>query len=171
MTRMARPPQPLRVSASTSSGSIGSGLGGAGTAAIIVALCAIFASGCGASALERHTMAASIFHEANTAAAEYIEAEATAAVDAATTEAEVEAAIERRRPVQAAQHLFAATLDGYVTAILIAARAESPDMGDVRAAGLRLLDVYEQLRRLTHEIGVDLPSVTRYVLPLLGGGE
>ena len=134
----------------------------------VALLCALFASGCGASALERHTMAAAIFHEANAAAASYIEAEATAAVAAASTEAEVDAAIERRRPVEAAQHLFAASLDGYLTAILIAARAESPDMSDVRVAGIRLLDVYEQLRRLSHELGADLPSITRLVLPLLG---
>ena len=70
--------------------------------------------------------------------------------------------------MEAAQHLFAASLDGYLTAILIAARAESPDMSDVRVAGIRLLDVYEQLRRLSHELGADLPSITRLVLPLLG---
>ena len=171
MTRgadMARPPQPLRLPASASGGSVGSGLGSAVAAAISLALCALFASGCGASALERHTMAAAIFHEANTAAASFIEEEAAAAVASATTEAEVEAAIERRRPVAAAQHLFAASLDGYLTALLIVARADNPDMGDVRAAGLRLLDVYEQVRRLSHELGVDLPSITRLVLPLLG---
>ncbi len=145
---------------------------GMGTTVHIVALVALCATtGCGASAMERATMVAGAFHMASQGSAELLDDEADRAVDRETTEQGVRDAIEARRPMEAAQHTFAASIDGYVTALRMRAREESPDMSDVMAAGLRVLDVYEQVRALAHELGVDLPSITGAVLPLLQGVE
>lgn len=127
-------------------------------------------AGCGASALERHTVVASVFHRASEGSARVIEAEARAAVAKLPTAEEVHAAIERRRPIEAGQHLFASSVDAYVTALLLVAADETPDLGDAVRAGARVLAVYADLARLAAELGVELPALAPAALRLLGGG-
>lgn len=142
----------------------------------LVALCIAGAlglalSGCGASALERHTMAAGILHGGAGVAAQVIEARAQADADAATSEADLAARMERWRRAEAAQHLAAAAVDVYVAEVLAAAVVADSGEPDeerlLRALG-EALSVYQALAVLLAEYGVTLPSVGR-VLALVGG--
>lgn len=143
---------------------------------------ALLLSGCGASALERHTMAAGILHAVADESAALIESEAQAAADAAvepcvsgrapreTCAAALAEAMRPRRRAAAVQRLYAAAVDGYVLAVLTAARDESPDLTlAVRALG-RVLAVYDELRALLAEYGTTLPDPGPVVRALLTGG-
>ena len=131
---------------------------------------AVFQPGCGASALERHTIVASTLHRVSDTSAHLIETEARATVAELDDPDMVRAAIAARRPLEAAQHVLASSVDGYVTALLLVAADERPDFTDAIRAGMRVLAVYEDVARLAREFGVDLPPLTPVVVRLLGGG-
>lgn len=155
----------------------------AAMAVIVLWLVGVTLSGCGASALERHTMAAGILHAVADESAQIIEADAQRAADDAvapceageapreTCEAALTEAMRPRRRAAAVQRLYAAAVDGYVLAVLTAARDESPDLSlAVRALG-RVLAVYDELRALLGEYGVPLPDPGPLVRGLLGGAS
>ena len=140
-------------------------------AALSVAACALLASGCGMSTLERHTMAAGLLHGGTGVAAQVIEARAQADADAATDEADLTARMERWHRAEAAQHLAAAAVDVYVAEVLAAAVVADigePDEARLLRALGEALSVYRALAELLAEYGVELPSVAR-ALSVVGG--
>ena len=134
-------------------------------AALSVAACALLASGCGMSTLERHTMAAGLLHGGTGVAAQVIEARAQADADAATDEADLTARMERWHRAEAAQRLVAAAVDVYVAEVLAAAvvadNGARPDEARLLRALGEALSVYRALAELLAEYGVELPSVAR----------
>lgn len=139
--------------------------------AIVLLLGPLALSGCGMSTLERHTMAAGLLHGGTGVAAQVIEARAQADADAATSEADLSARMERWYAAEAAQHLVAAAVDVYVAEVLAAAvvaDSGEPDEARLLRALGEALSVYRALADLLAEYGVELPSVAR-VLSVVGG--
>jgi len=132
---------------------------------------ALALSGCGMSALERHTTAAGILHASTGIAAQVVDQGAREAAARAGDEAELTAALVPWRRAEAAQHLAAAAVDVYVAEVLVMAlEAESGEPDDTRAvrALVAAVSAYGALVELLAEYGVTLPSVGR-VLALVGG--
>ena len=132
---------------------------------------ALALSGCGASALERHTMAAGILHGGTGIAAQVVDQGAREAADRAGDEAELTAALVPWRRAEAAQHVVAAAVDIYVAEVLaMAIEAESGEPDDTRAvrALVAAVSAYGALVELLGAYGVTLPPVGR-VLALVGG--
>lgn len=138
---------------------------------LTISLAALALSGCGASALERHTMAAGILHGGTGVAALAIEHAAQRDADAATDEADLTARMARWHRAEAAQHVVAAAVDVYVAEVLAAAVAADNGEPDeerlLRALG-EALSVYRALAELLATYGVELPSAGR-VLAVVGG--
>jgi len=132
---------------------------------------ALALSGCGMSALERHTTAAGILHASTGIAAQVVDQGAREAAARAGDEAELTAALVPWRRAEAAQHVVAAAVDIYVAEVLAAAVVADSGEPDeerlLRALG-EALSVYRALAVLLAEYGVTLPSVGR-VLALVGG--
>ena len=158
-----------------------------GATAAVLALAAalaasVFLSGCGASALERHTMAAGILHASAGEAAAIIEADARRAADAAIApclgaddtapcEDELSRVMAPRRQAAAVQRVYASAVDSYVAALLVAASDDDPDWSDALTALARVMDVYSEVRGLAAEYGVELPQIGGVVTALLRGAQ
>lgn len=146
----------------------------------LLALCVIGAlglaiSGCGASALERHTMAAGLLRVTASAAKLAIETEAREALEGATTQEKVDSIMRTRRPIAAAQVAFAGVVDAHHDELLRAAResalsGEDPELDRARVIIASVLSAYREVAILAAEYGVTLPSIAR-VLALVGGEQ
>lgn len=137
---------------------------------ISLAIAAALLSGCGMSTLERHTMAAGLLHGGTGVAAQVIEARAQADADAATSEADLTARMERWHRAEAAQHLVAAAVDVYVAEVLAAAvvaDSGEPDEARLLRALGEALSVYRALAELLSEYGIEIYSVGR-IMALFG---
>lgn len=138
---------------------------------------ALFAAGCGASRVERMTIVAGSLHSVASGAGRMIDraaevrgAEALAACHGysqQTCERSINVAIETLRPAQSAQHVFAAAVDAYVAAVITAAQSDDPDWGDALRHLGSALDLYEQMRVLLAEFGVEAPLLPDVVLQIL----
>ena len=127
-------------------------------------------SGCGASALERHTMAAGILHGATGVAASVVERRAEMAAESATPET-IDAVQQRWERIAAGQRVVAASVNVYVAEVIaMGGRVAAGDDDDTRVlrALSEALSVYRALADMLAEYGVTLPSVAR-VLALVGG--
>ena len=141
----------------------------------LVALCitgvlGLALSGCGASALERHTMAAGILHGATGVAAGVVDRRAEMAAESATPET-IDAVQQRWERIAAGQRVVAASVDVYVAEVIaMGGRVAAGDDDDTRVlrALSEALSVYRALADMLAEYGVTLPSVAR-VLALVGG--
>lgn len=152
-------------------------------ACVALALAAVTLSGCGASALERHATAAGIMHAMANEAGALINAEAQTAADRAIApcangaqpvdvcDAELARVMAPRRRASDVQNLFASAVEGYVLAVLTAARDDEPDLSIAVQALGRVLAFYEDLRALLSEYGATLPDPGPVVRALLGGGS
>lgn len=144
--------------------------------AISLALAALL-TGCGASRMERMTMAAGALHSVAGSAATLIdraaEVEGNQALDACEApgpecQAQVAAAVDRFAPAEAAQHLFAASVEAYVSAVITAASSDSPDWGDALRHLGDALGIYEALRTTLRLFDINAPSIPRVVNDILG---
>jgi len=150
---------------------------------VALALAVLTLSGCGASALERHATAAGIMHAVANEAGPLIDAEAQAAAERAIApcangaqpvdvcDAELARVMTPRRRAADVQNLFASAVEGYVLAVLTAARDEDPDLSIAVQALGRVLAIYDDLRALLSEYGTSLPDPGPVVRALLGGGS
>lgn len=132
---------------------------------------ALLLSGCGASALERHTMAAGILHASAGVSAGIVDQGAREAAARAGDEAELAEALRPWRRAEAVQHLVAAAVDVYVAEVLraaVEAAGEEPDMSRALAALSEAMALYRALADLLSTYGVELPNVGR-VLAAVGG--
>lgn len=140
----------------------------------LVALCIAGAlglalSGCGASALERHTMAAGILHGGAGVAASVIDQGAREAAGRAGDADEIAEALRPWRRAEAVQHTLAVAVEAYVAEVLAMAMEDAGEPDTTRAlrALRHAVAVYGALVELLAEYGVTLPSVAR-VLALVG---
>lgn len=144
---------------------------------VLIALSAALLSGCGMSALERHTTAAGILHASTGIAAQVVDQGAREAAARADDEAELAAALVPWRRAEAAQHVVAAAVDIYVAEVLaMAIEAESGEPDDTRAvrALVAAVSAYGALVELLGAYGVTLPPVGRVLAlvgAVMGGGE
>lgn len=146
--------------------------------ALALALAALV-SGCGASALERHTQAAGALHALADGGAGLIERSARFSGERALERCQeagevtdcthrVNEAVERYRPAEHAQNLFAATVEAYIEAVLAAAQEDKPDWSDaLRLLGVAL-SLYDELREAMAALGVDLPDAGALVRGAMG---
>ena len=145
--------------------------------AAILAVVLAFSSGCGASRMERMTMAAGALHASANGAGEMIDRAAEVRAAAALERCEgspVEcesaalAEVESLRPAQAAQHLFAASVEGYVSAVITAAQSRDPNWADALRHLGDVMTVYDALRGVLREAGIDLPGLPAIIHSVMG---
>lgn len=144
--------------------------------ALVLALAALV-SGCGASRMERMTMAAGALHGLADGAAKIVD---RAAEDAGTRalnaceapgpecQAQIAEAVDRIGPAEAAQHLFAASVDTFVNSVITAAQEDSPDWSDALRHLGDAIGLYDALRTVLRLFDIDAPGVPRILSDLLG---
>lgn len=101
------------------------------------------------------------------------ELRAREAVDACTgtaqeCEAAALAAVEPLEAAQAAQHLFAASVDTYISAVLTAAQSRDPNWADALRHLGDAFGLYEALRAVLAEYGIDAPGIPAIVHNIMG---
>jgi hypothetical protein len=138
---------------------------------------ALLITGCGASRMERMTMAAGALHSVAGGAAGMIdraaELRAREAVDACTgtaqeCEAAALAAVEPLEAAQAAQHLFAASVDTYISAVITAAQTRDPNWADALRHLGDAFGMYEALREILAEFGIQAPTLPAIIHNVMG---
>ena len=135
--------------------------------AVVLALAALVAEAMAAGAL--HSVAGGAASMIDRAA----ELRAREAVDAcAGTPAECEAAamnaVEPLEAAQAAQHLFAASVDTYISAVLTAAQSRDPNWADALRHLGDAFGLYEALREVLAEFGITAPGIPAIVHNIMG---
>lgn len=144
--------------------------------AALLALAALL-TGCGASAMERHTMAAGALHSVAGGSASMLdtaaELRARRALDACTgtpveCEAAAVAAVEPLEAAEAAQHLFAASVDAYIGAVLTAAQSRDPNWADALRHLGDAFGLYEALRAVLAEFDITAPGIPAIVHDIMG---
>ena len=148
--------------------------------------CAVFAlalallsalSGCGASRMERMTMAAGALHSAAEGAGRMVDRAAEVRAEAALERCEgapadcelaARRAVDSLRPAEAAQHLFAASVEGYVSAVITAAQSRDPNWADALRHLGDVMTLYDALRGVLAEAGIELPGLPAIVHTVMG---
>ena len=138
---------------------------------------ALALTGCGASRMERMTMAAGALHSVASGAGKLIdrtaEVRARAAFDRCEgerpqCEAEALAAVESLRAAEAAQHLFAAAVSAYISAVITAAQSRDPDWSDALRHLGDAFGVYHAMREVLAEAGIEAPGIPAIVHNVMG---
>lgn len=101
------------------------------------------------------------------------ELRAREAVDACTgsaveCEAAALAAVEPLEAAQAAQHVFAASVDAYISALITAAQSRDPNWADALRHLGDAFGLYEAMRGVLAEFGIQAPTLPAIVHNIMG---
>ena len=127
--------------------------------------------------MERMTMTAGALHSVASGAGRMIdraaEVKAQAALDgcevsAVECESLAAAEVESLRPAQAAQHLFAASVETFISAVITASQDDGPGWDDALRHLGDAIGLYEAMRDILAEFGITTPSLPAIVHEVMG---